>query len=316
MSNAAQMRSYFADPNDKMQVHSIICVSPQTPKPPAPPANTTDSSPIRLRGVSDDLYIDRGQTEFKSTSQATASFTSDTHSTPTQTAKLKAALGYAFPVGANSQFIPFLSASQSVTDTHLKPRTEDPTNNGAVGFLASTAIPGDVITQVLTAKPQFLYNTTDQSKIASARVIYTPYTYFAGGPGTFNLNFFQPVPLLPGPIWSQLQFDLRNDVGTYTDRGNNPAQIPLNKSFDRAGTKVGLALTTDPNFPSLTLVISEVLMYGFEGSVRNINLFQTSLTYNFDSNNYWGLTAAYENGIDEDTALRVQTWTIGLSGRY
>ena len=60
----------------------------------------------------------------------------------------------------------------------------------------------------------------------------------------------------------------------------------------------------------------QTLLYGFAGSLRNLNLFESSLTYNFESNNYLGMTASYKNGYDEDTAIRVQTWTVGFTARY
>ena len=88
----------------------------------------------------------------------------------------------------------------------------------------------------------------------------------------------------------------------------------LNKDFVRSGTRVGLALTTDPNTPSFTLILAETWLYGFAGTVRNLSIFDASLTYNF--NKYVGLTGSYRNGIDEDTAVRVETWLVGLSGRF
>src|SRR5215469_13459718 len=53
------------------------------------------------------------------------------------TVKLNAALGYEIDLGNNTQFIPYVSANQSLTDAAKKPRTIDPNNNVAVGFLAT-----------------------------------------------------------------------------------------------------------------------------------------------------------------------------------
>jgi len=171
-----------------------------------------------------------------------------------------------------------------------------------------------VVNHVISAKPQYLLNTKDHSEIGSLRLSYTPYTFFAGD--TPNLNFFQPVIYSPLPLYASILFDLRLDAGAYGDRGNNPVQRLLNKDFVRSGTRAGFAFTTDPNpnAPSFTLVVAETYLYGFSGTVRNLNIFEASLTFNF--NKYVGLTGSYRNGTDEDTAIRVETWMVGLSGRF
>jgi hypothetical protein len=79
---------------------------------------------------------------------------------------------------------------------------------------------------------------------------------------------------------------------------------------------VGFSLITDPTGPSLTLTVEETYLYGFAGSVRNLDLFHTQLTYNFDAKKYVGIAASYSKGRDEDTALPTQMWTVGLSAKY
>jgi hypothetical protein len=88
----------------------------------------------------------------------------------------------------------------------------------AVGFLATnfSANPyNKYVENVFTAKPQYLFNTADRSEIASVRLIYAPWTDFPNVP--INLNTFQLMPLLPGPVWGTLLFDVRNDAGIYTN---------------------------------------------------------------------------------------------------
>jgi hypothetical protein len=121
----------------------------------------------------------------------------------------------------------------------------------------------------------------------------------------------------PGSMYAQFLFDLRNDTGVYANRGNDPKIAAQNIRFDRAGTKFGIALTsTDPSFPPITLLVTETLLYGFAGSLHKLDLFETSLSYSLDPNNYFGIKVSYKNGRDEDTAARVQSWTAGLSARY
>ena len=286
-------------------------------KPPPTPGAQNDSSPLanfRFRGKSDDLYIDRILPLFKSTTPASLNWTGSENN---YTVKLNAALGYEIDLGNNTQFIPYVSANQSLTDAAKKPRTIDPNNNVAVGFLATnfSANPyNKYVEDVFTAKPQYLFNTADRSEIASVRLIYAPWTDFPNVP--INLNTFQLMPLLPGPVWGTLLFDVRNDAGIYTKRGDVASIAKTEKNFDRVGTRVGASFTTDPNFPSLTLTVIENYLYGIAGYYRNVSSFQATLTYNLESNNYFGITASYQNGRDQDTAVASHTYTIGLTARY
>lgn len=310
-SAGARARIYFSSPDDR--ANAIVCTAIDIPAP--PPPSVTEKSPFRVRGVSGDLYIDRSSTDaFKSTSQATLTSTGDRSATPTQTLKARAALGYAVQVATTTVAIPYISFYQSITDTFGRPQSTDPASNVAAGVLFSSSFSDSEVNHVIGAKPQYLLNTKDHSEIGSLRLSYTPYTYFSGD--TPNLNFFQPISYSPIPLYAQIQFDLRLDAGAYANRGNDPVQRLLNKDFLRSGSRVGFAFTTDPNpnSPSLTLVVAETYLYGFSGTVRNLNIFEASLTYNF--NKYVGLTGSYRNGTDEDTAIRVETWIVGLSGRF
>jgi hypothetical protein len=294
---------YFSNPTDIDG--RIVCTATDIPPPPPP-----ETSKFRVRGVSDDLYIDRSDEQaFKATSQATLTSTGDRSTTPTQTLKTKGAVGYAFE-GDRTAAIPYFSFYQSVTDTFGKPQSTDPASNVAAGVLFNTRFSTGQVNNVIGAKPQFLLNTKDHSEIGSLRLSYTPYTSF---PDALNLNLFQQVPFLT-MLSAQIQFDLRLDAGAYANRGNDPVQSLLNKDYLRSGTRVGLAFTTDPNLPSITLVLAHTYLYGISGTVRNLSISEASLTYNF--NKYVGLTGSYRNGIDEDTAIRVETWMVGLSGRF
>jgi hypothetical protein len=133
--------------------------------------------------------------------------------------------------------------------------------------------------------------------------------------GGFNLNDPRPLPFWPS-AYGEILFDLRADVGQYTNRGNDPVQSLLNQSYARAGTHVGFSITKDTDGPSLTLTVAETYLYGFQGTVRNLDLFESSLTYNFDPKKYVGLKASYTKGRNEDTAVPQQTWMVGISARY
>ncbi|HLH88301.1 MAG TPA: hypothetical protein VKX28_07570 [Xanthobacteraceae bacterium] len=315
----AQVELFFAAGtanDDRDTKSSIACTADEPPAPPAPYNALNDTSPLsklRLRGLSDDLYIDRTNPNFKATTAASGSFSDDTHAAHTSTAKITASLGYTFDLPFNTEIVPYVSINESLTDTQLKPRVKDPTNSVAAGVLFERFFLNPdrpEITHVLSIKPQYLGNTTDHSQLASARMIYAPWI----DSPFFNLNTFRELPFLPGPTWGQILFDIRNDAGTYTNRGNMPAIVTANRDFDRIGSRVGLVLTTD-NFPSVTFNVTETYMYGVTGFYRSVENTQASVTYNL-VNSYLGLTASYKRGRDIDTAVASQIWMLSLTGRY
>jgi hypothetical protein len=208
-----------------------------------------------------------------------------------------------------------VSFNQSITDVTGKPQTTDPNSFVAGGIMFTATIPGDLLVQTIAAKPQFLENTKDHSQIGSLTLLYKPFTGFDVSNGGFNLNDPRPLPFWPS-AYGEILFDLRADIGQYTNRGNDPVQSLLNQSYARAGTHFGFSLTTDSSGPSFTLTVAEIYLYGFSGSVRNLDLFNTQLTYNFDAKKYVGITVSYSKRRNEDTALPTQTWTVGLSAKY
>lgn len=78
----------------------------------------------------------------------------------------------------------------------------------------------------------------------------------------------------------------------------------------------GFAVSTPALGPYFTFSATETLLEGFAGQVPYISLFQTALSYYFDSTGNVGLTVSYTNGRNEDTAEYEQTYTIGLSAKF
>jgi hypothetical protein len=307
-----QVHLYFADAQDN--ANRIACTGAPAPKAPEPfdPSKDAILSKIRIRGVSDDLNFDRAQLGFKGTTPATASYSADTSAAHTYTTKVSGAIGYAFDSIPQTLIVPYISTYQSITQVSPKAPVLSPIDNVAGGILMQRYFDIGDVSHVFSVKPQFLDNTTTHAELGSVRAIYTPWMDIP-----FNLNTFTQLDFLPGSPWGELMFNLRADFGSYTNRGNTPAVVAVNKDFDRAGTQVGFTLSSDgvPNVPSLTLIVSETYLYGFSGFYRNLSQFQTSLTYNFP-NSYLGFTASYKNGRDEDTAVFAQIWTVGVSAHY
>jgi hypothetical protein len=310
-STAARMRAYLATSGND----DIVCLAPKAAKVPQSPA-AADASPLRVRGVSDDLMIRRDQRNFSSTSKATLTVSGDHSTNQTQTAKVTGAVGYAFASDNGLvEAVPYFSFYQSLTQVTGKAQSIDPTSFVAAGTVFSATLPGDLLVQTFSGKPQFLENTKDHSQIASFTFLYKPYTAFDVSKGGFNLNDPRPLPFWPN-AYGEVLFDLRANVGEYTNRGDDPVQRLLNQSYSRAGSHFGFAITTNSDGPSFTLKVAETYLYGFSGTIRNLDLFESSLTYNFDPKNYLGLTASYNKGRNLDTGLREQVWMVGLSARY
>ena len=202
-----------------------------------------------------------------------------------------------------------------MTDATKKPRVIDPNSNVAFGFDAANSAVDPYnhnITDWFSAKPQYLFNTADRSEIGSLRLIYAPWVSLRDAP----INTFSTMSDQPAPIMASLLFDLRNDSEIYTQRADTAKIAATDKDFDRIGSRFGLSLTTTAGYPSFTLTVAELYLYSVVGYYRNVNQFQSTLTYNLEQNNYVGLSVSYQNGRDEDTAVASHSYTAGLTIRY
>jgi hypothetical protein len=307
-------------------VNVISCIGPELP-PVAKAAPGISAGPLRLRLSSDDLNIDAKQDGFKALKPATATLTRDGVANKTSVAA-QASLGYAIPLDfavppsvkyITAEAVPYLSTMQSYTKVDRKPANYGDTNNLAVGALfdANITVVGDALSvnNVISLKPQYLWNTSDKSEIASLRFRWQPWTQnVAGPPVTINTPF--PLGLALDGYYAQILFDLRLDSGFYANKGTNPATIASHSSFARGGSMFGFALTTPALGPFATLNVTETLLDGFKGPVRTLSLFQSTVSYYFDSTGNIGVSFQYKNGRDEDTTEYAQTYTLGLAAKF
>jgi|tagenome__1003787_1003787.scaffolds.fasta_scaffold20925176_2 hypothetical protein len=313
--------SYFVG-NDRQS--AIQCLANEPPIAAKPPSIAMPNQ-LRLRANSDDLKIPSNDDAFKGVAPATVSYTRDGTTTKTNTAKLQAALGYAIDlreIFANAEgvsyfdgeLVPYLSAVQSVSKVAGKPATFADTNVVALGAqlntqLALDQLPG--INHVLSAKPQYLWNTKNRSEIASLRAIYEPWAYST--PIPINAPFRRPFI---GDTWWQVLFDLRTDVGEYTQAGIDQIAAVTHTSFIRSGSRFGFAIATLQDGPHIVLNVTETMMYGFKGSVRRLSFFDSNLSYYFDSTDRFAVTLRYTKGQNVDTAEWAQTATVGFSAKF
>ena len=305
------------------KVNRITCVGPDIPSAPkAVKLKMPDG--LRLRANSDDLNVDKSNPvyadAFKSVKPATLNFSRD-GVTKTNKASLQATLGYAIPLFKDpsplgiftGELIPYISASQSSKKVDGMAATYTDTNNVAVGALLNTELlfKGTGLNNVILAKPQYLWNTKDKSEIASLKFIYEPWTV-----GLVRINTPMQLGGFFEASWLQLLFDLRNNVGEYAKKSIDPILAMTQTSFDRGGSKFGFSLSTNNNGPHVVLTVTETLLYGFTGSVKHLDLFESSLSFCFDSTSNFAFTVSYSKGNNEDTAERAQTFMAGLSAKF
>jgi hypothetical protein len=323
-------QSYFDSMDDK--VKPIFCVGKDLEPPPDPVVIASPfKDSLRLRANSDDLRVKASdKNRFKSLNPATINYTAD-NVAGTRVAKGNAALGYAFQLPFNDykppgfsffdgEMIPYISAQQKLTKKNGELATHADADNVAVGTLFKLDTQLDSfngLVNTFSAQPQYLWNTKDKSEIASFRFIYQPLfirtgqtkinapnalaEYFGGALGASTLT---------------LVFDLRNDVGEYTKRAADPVAALAQDSFNRAGSNFGFALSTDPNKAHAVLRVTETLLYGFKGSVRWLDYFDSSLTFYLDSTSNFGFSLSYTKGADENTAERAQTYMVGFAAKF
>jgi hypothetical protein len=301
----------------------IYCVGAD-PAPPPKPLVFKMPSGLRLRANSDDLNIDASKPAFKTVKPATINYMADGVQ-GTRVTKLQAALGYAIPLPFGDQaprgfsefdgeFVPFISTNEGITKSNGKLATLADTNSVAVGslFNLSTmldAVPG--LVNVISAKPQYIWNTKDKSEIASLAFVYQPFSVTG-----LRVNVPSQIGTFAGASWLTLLFDVRSDVGDYTRNGVIPTLARAHTSFDRAGSRFGFALSTDDHGPHVVLNVTETLLYGFVGSIRRLDYLDSSLTFYFDSTSNFGFTLSYTKGTNEDTLQRAQIYMAGLSAKF
>lgn len=309
-------------------LNSILCVGPELPSV-AKAAPGISGGPVRLRANSDDLDIDAAsqKSEFKSLKPATGTLTRDGVARKTSISA-QAALGYAIPfdfakpafaTSFSAEVVPYVAAIQSYSKVDLKAASYGATNNWAAGALFDANVnfvDNSSVNNVFIAKPQYLWNTYDRSEIASLKFIWQPWTQKLTSSNVPPINSVFPLGPASEGYHAQLLFDLRLDSGLYTNKGNNPTTISQHTSFDRAGSMFGFAISTPALGPYFTLSGTETLLKGFTGQVPYVSLFQTALSYYFDSTGNIGVTGSYTNGRDEDTAVYAQTYTVGISAKF
>jgi hypothetical protein len=321
---------YFEDQSERT---AVTCVGPVHAAPgasvtPAPsgttptaeaaePPATSIFDPLRIRGTTDDLLIDRGQQTFKGSSKATINFNGDGVAR-TRTDTMTIVMGYAFGNPSTIEAVPYVATNRKIVNVNAgstsKPSSADTANTGvaATGYF-NTYAAGRVIGNRIVLRPDFLEDMQDNSQIDSLQFRYIPEVDRDITLAPVWLNTFAPlVPGDPDPIWVEPMLDFRLDNGIYTNRGLATV-AKSHVDYVRLGGQAGLSIILPSYFP-VTLTTSYIGLYGARGNI-DIGYFANSLSYPLVKD-YVAITASYTNGNREDTAKREQLWLVGLSLHY
>ncbi|MFL9879590.1 hypothetical protein PQR63_14420 [Herbaspirillum rhizosphaerae] len=267
--------------------------------------------PVRVRGNPDQLSIDRSnQAAYASVDRAHLTLANDDVA-QSRTNDIVVYTGYSFdkrPMDSNGstyEAVPYVGFKQNrVTNYNGGVVSVDTTRTGQIGMLSAFhfAHPGSANTEDLTARPDYLINSTDGSRLLTVN-----FTYTMVRPGILNdfirwNNGLAFKPILIGQS--------RN--GMYVDRGN-PTVYDQHQDFIRLGAQAGFTLaSTNPKLP-FDFTTTYTGLKALEGS-RSIHYWRSALTYNF--NQSVGLSLDYSNGLLPDTGDPERKWGLGISTKF
>lgn len=311
---------YFASADDK---HAILCLVDNGRPIEAPGAIftkvDTPKTALRIRGKVNDLIVDRAsEKEFQGTSGVSLNYASDgTSKKDVET--LQAVVGYHFRTdwikgaGEYSELIPYGQINRILvkpdSNSSVKTSLSETFN---FGLLSSFYFIGDKgyspLGHYVGFRPDFLIDTQDGSRILSFNTRYLPVKN-----GLLN----DYIPLIPGrddrasfkPI-----FDLRGNIGRYTDRGN--ATVAANHDdFFRVGSSIGLSVIGDhPDYP-FALTTSYIKLIDLAGDV-DVGYLSNKFEYFLHPKKYFSVSLTHSNGNREDTAKRESLWMAGLNAKF
>jgi len=270
---------------------------------------------FRVRGSSDALLVPRDSNDFASAAAATLSLSADGTAKST-TSALLATIGYDlhFTTATDSVFdvVPFIGVDRNISAAAGPPSASN-RENVTAGVVASWShpfvVPGTFVvgSNALSATYEHLWNDIDNSQLNFLHFVDLPVI-------NGYLNEYCFVPCCDTPVdqtWFAASplFDLRGDLGFYSDAGSNPT---VNRDYQQVGSRFGIAVALRRIKSDVT--VTETYLWNDKSYRDSISLFEADWTYNVSAD--IGLTASYQNGDLEATAQRIQQWLISLSVKY
>lgn len=277
---------------------------------PAPQPSWLDH--VRVRGNPDQLSIDRSNAAaYASVERAHVTLANDDVA-QSRTNDIVLYTGYSFDKramgsvpGSTYEAVPYVGFKQNrVTVYDAGTPSITTTRTSQLGMLSAFHFThaDSANTEDLTARPDYLINNTDGSRLLTVNFTYTPVR-----PGILNdfirwNNGLAFKPILIGQS--------RN--GTYLDRGD-PDVYDIHQDFIRLGVQAGFTLaSTNPALP-FDFTTTYTGLKALQGT-RSIHYWKSALTYNFNQN--VGLSLNYSNGLLPDTGDEERKWGLGISSKF
>lgn len=276
---------------------------------PAQPAGWMDR--VRIRGNPDQLSIDhRDKAGFSSVDRARVALANDDVA-QSRTNDVVVFAGYALdkrPLGtpgSTYEAVPYVGFKQNrVTNYDSGSAEITTTRTSQVGMLSAFhfAHADTANTEDLTARPDYLVNSTDGSRLLTVNFTLTPVR-----PGVLNdfLRWNNGLAFKPILIGQS-----RN--GIYINRGDADV-VDQHRDFIRLGAQAGFTLSsTNPALP-FDFTTTYTGLKALQGN-RSIHYWKSVLTYNFNQN--VGLSLDYSNGLLPDSGDAERKWGLGVSSKF
>lgn len=292
---------------------AVAAAGTSAPAPAATPEKPQPDwlDPVRVRGNPDQLSVDRSnKAAYASVDRAHLTLSNDDVA-QSRTNDIVVYTGYSFdkrPMDSNGstyEAVPYVGFKQNRETTYTGNGTSVETSrSGQVGMLSAFhfAHPDSANTEDLTARPDYLINSTDGSRLFTLN-----FTYTMVRPGRLNDFIRWDNGLAFKPI---LIAQSRN--GMYVNRGDATV-YDEHQNFIRLGVQAGFTLaSTNPRLP-FDFTTTYTGLKALQGS-QSIHYWRGALTYNFNQN--VGLSLDYSNGLLPDTGDAERKWGLGISTKF
>ncbi|BEV15426.1 hypothetical protein HBDW_22140 [Herbaspirillum sp. DW155] len=266
---------------------------------------------VRIRGNPDQLSIDhRDKAAFASVDRARVALANDDVA-QSRTNDVVVYAGYSLdkrPMGepgSTYEAVPYVGFKQNRVINYDSGSAEvTTTRTSQVGMLSAFhfAHADTANTEDLTARPDYLVNNSDGSRLLTVNFTLTPVR-----PGVLNdfLRWNNGLAFKPILIGQS-----RN--GIYINRGD-PDVVDQHRDFIRLGAQAGFTLSsTNPALP-FDFTTTFTGLKALQGS-RSIHYWKSVLTYNFNQN--VGLSLDYSNGLLPDSGDPERKWGLGVSSKF
>jgi len=266
--------------------------------------------PVRVRGNADGLHFARTDAaQFKPQEKAAISFSSDKIKKK-RTEKFSVVVGYPFPLvdeaGKSAEIVPYFGLARDVAK--VNGNTTVSTDLWRFGAVLDYAITANEMTHWFVARPEYLFNDKENSKLGTFNVTYVPvingrlndYRYLIRG----NDRFISFQPLL----------DVRLVAGHFLKQGDRSDED--SRDYLRVGGQAGISFSSDIIALPADLTFTQLYLPALTGSGKELHYFKTVLGLGIDKDRLIGVDVVYGRGRKDDLLAKERAWTIGVGMKF